>query len=660
MRLSHQMFVGSALVFLIVLAAIFGTYVATSRTYLEKQLASHAQDAATSLAVALTSSLRDNDMSLAETTISAVFSRGYYRHIVLLDQRGAALIEKRQGPVDALRQPGWMQTLLPFEAPRRSALVIAGWRQLGQIEVESSPEFAYQQLRNFSVTAAIWLIVAFATALFLLSLLMRRILEPLHRIEIAAREIEQRQFRPISPVPRTLELRNVVEGFNRLSSTIEHLLDDEERRAERFRRLAYTDQVVGLPNRSSLMSHLDVLSGEMNTDVAVALVDIDGLRTYNAMHGYSEGDEMIRSMARIVTDVADGNTGDNAGSKAFCARLQGACFAVVLPGCNEASAHDFGNRLRQRLSESIHNQWASVEMDFAIGICSCPVISTASDLLAVADTALAAARHLGLGAVVVDWQSTLPDVASQAWQKRIHRALDKHRFVLVGQAVYGLSPDDDSSAPDFLHTEVFARMTLDDGEELSAAQFIPMAARHGLLEAIDRACLELLFSALISGSQTGGIYSFNLSADALRRPAFTQWLLAQLERLGSRASSIIIEVTEFAAQSVAKELLEFSSKARGLGAKLIIDQFGLTAGGFHVLRLLLPDSVKLAGSLLHDIQEDDEKRFYLESVCSIANSLRVPVIATCVEQTQQLTILRSLGVSAVQGNVLATVQPLFR
>jgi len=381
------------------------------------------------------------------------------------------------------------------------------------------------------------------------------------------------------------------------------------------------------------------------------LVDIDGLRAYNAMHGYSEGDEMIRSMARIVTEVA--------GSNAFCARLQGACFAVVLPGCDEASAHDFGKRLRVRLSESIHSLGASGELDFAIGICSCPVISTASDLLAVADTALAAAMHLGLGAVVVDWQSTLPDVASQAWQKRIHRALDKNRFVLVGQAVYGLSPDDDSSATDFLHTEVFARMKLDDGEELSAAQFIPMAARHGLLEAIDRVCLELLFSALISESRPGS-HSFNLSADALRRPAFTQWLIAQLEILGSRVSSIIIEVTEFAAQSVAKELLEFSSKARCLGAKLVIDQFGLTAGGFHVLRLLLPDSVKLAGSLLHDIQEDDEKRFYLESVCSIANSLRVPVIATCVEQTEQLIILRSLGVSAVQGNVLATVQPLFR
>jgi Flp pilus assembly protein TadG len=77
MRLSHQLFAGSALVFLVVLAVVFGSHVETSRAYLEKQLASHAQDAATSLAVAMTASLRENgtrDMALAGTTVSAVLS----------------------------------------------------------------------------------------------------------------------------------------------------------------------------------------------------------------------------------------------------------------------------------------------------------------------------------------------------------------------------------------------------------------------------------------------------------------------------------------------------------------------------------------------------------------------------------------------------------
>lgn len=653
MRLSHQLFAGSALVFLVVLAAVFGSHVETSRVYLEKQLASHAQDAATSLAVALTASLRENgtrDMALAGTTVSAVFSRGYYRRIALLDQHGKPLIEKRLDTADGPLPPRWLRALFPFDTPRRTALVTAGWRQLGEIEVESSPEFAYRQLEDFAATAALWLAVAYALTLVFLRLLLDRVLDPLRRIETAAGEIAQRRFRQISPLPSTRELRRVVEGFNRLSSTVAHLLDEEERRAERFRRLAYIDQVVGLPNRAGLLARLDALAEEMRPDAALALVDINGLGAYNDTHSYPDGDATIAALARVLSEVA---------GERFCARLQGGCFAVLLSGCDEAAARVFGEHLGARLAEAIHTLDAWRELDFAIGISPCTVGAKASALLAAADTTLASARHRRPGAVVIDWRNAMPAVASEAWQRRIHRALDEHRFVLVGQGVFALPAAEAAGEPALLHSELFARLQLDDGSELTAGQFVPMAARHGLLEAIDRACLDLLFGALLAAPQAAR-YSFNLSAEALRRPAFTGWLLDRLDGLGAGAGALIFEVSDFAAQAAAGELADFSRQARKLGAALTIDQFGLSAGSFQLLRTVLPDYVKLAGSLLHDVVDGDGKHFYLESVCNVAASLGIPVIATCVERAGQLPMLRSLGVHAIQGNALAPAQPLFR
>lgn len=651
MRLSHQLFVGSALVFLVVLAAVFGSHVETSRTYLEKQLASHAQDAATSLAVALTASLREkglNDMALAETTVSAVFSRGYYRRIALLDQRGQPLIEKRLGVLDG--PPQWIRALFPFETPRRTALVTAGWRQLGQIEVESSPEFAYRQLEDFAATAAVWLAVAYAITLLLLRLLLDRVLGPLRRIEAAADDIAQRRFRQISPLPGTRELRRVVEGFNRLSLTVAHLLDEEERRAERFRRLAFTDPLVGLPNRAALLARLDALGEEIRPDAALALVEIDGLRAYNAVHGHQGGDEMLAGLARVLAEVA---------AERFCARLQGGCFAMLLPVCDEAAAQAFGELLGARLAAALHTQGAGSELDFAIAIVPCAPGANASVLLAAADTTLASAQQQRPGALLIDWQSAMPAVASEEWQRRLQRALAEHRFVLVGQGVFSLPAADAVTAPLLLHSEVFARLQLDDGSECAAGLFIPMAARHGLLEAVDRAGLDLLFAALPADSQARR-YSFNLSAEALCRPAFTRWLLDRLAELGTRASSLIFEVSDFSAQAAASELAVFSAEARRLGATLTIDQFGLRTGGLQLLRRVLPDHVKLAGSLVQDVVEGDEKHFYLESICRIAASLGIPVIATCVEHPEQLPMLRALGVHAVQGNALMPVQPLFR
>lgn len=657
MRLSHQLFAGSALVFLVVLAAVFGTHVLTSRSYLERQLASHAQDAATSLAVALTASLRSEDMPLAETTVSAVFARGYYRRIALLDQQGRILFEKHLNDEDRRLPPRWIQSLISFEAPQQTALVTASWRQLGQIEVESSPEFAYRQLQEFALSAAAWMAAAYLLTLFLLRILLRRVLDPLRRIERAADEIAQRRFQQISPLPKTRELRHVVDGFNRLSATVEHLLDEEEHRAERFRLLAYTDPVVGLPNRAGLLARLDALGGEMSMDSALVLVEIDGLRAYNDIHGYHDGDEMLASMARLIraATAADGDDGDDD----FCARLQGGCFALLLSKCDETAARDFSDRLRARLTETIHLMGRPNQLDFAIGICSCPVGASASELLAAADTALASARHLRRGAVVIDWQSTLPDVASQAWQRRIQRALADHRFVLDGQDVFALDGTDDSAVAGVMHCELFSRLQLQDGNRLSAGQFVPMAARHGLLDAIDKACLEQLFTALIAEPQAGR-FSFNLSADALRRPDFTRWLLGRLAEIGQRARSLSFEVTDYAAQTAADELAEFAAEARRLGAALTIDQYGLSTGGFHVLRKILPDCVKLAGSLVQGVEEGDEKHFYLESVCGIARSLGIPVIATCVENDDQLPMLRRLGVQGAQGNALAQERAMFR
>jgi len=310
------------------------------------------------------------------------------------------------------------------------------------------------------------------------------------------------------------------------------------------------------------------------------------------------------------------------------------------------------------LSDTIHALNAAGELDFAIGISSCPVGASPSELLAAADTALAAARHLRLGSVVIDWQTAMPDVASQAWQRRIQRALDEHRFVVAAQGVFLLSSEEGSTERTLLHKELFARLQLEDGDELSAGQFLPMAARHGQLEAIDRVCLQLLFAAL--GSEHEDLrFSFNLSAEALRRPLFTRWLLDHLAAVGTRARSLNFEVSDCAVQATADELGVFAEEARRLGVSLTIDQFGLSANGFRTLRTVLPDYVKLAGSLIQDVVEGSEKHFYLESVCRIAASLNIPVIATCVERPEQLPMLRNLGVHAVQGNALAPVQAMF-
>ena len=94
MRLSTQLS-SSLLVFLIlVFAGSFIINVKLTREYVNEQLATHAQDTATSLGLSVTPYLSEaNGIAVAETMVNAIFDRGFYQYITITDMEGNLLIE---------------------------------------------------------------------------------------------------------------------------------------------------------------------------------------------------------------------------------------------------------------------------------------------------------------------------------------------------------------------------------------------------------------------------------------------------------------------------------------------------------------------------------------------------------------------------------------
>src|SRR5450759_454776 len=132
MTLFKQLFFGASLLFFVLLAGIEAIYLANSRTQLQDQLASHAQDAATSLALRL-GTLKDlEDRALIETLVNPVFDRGYFQEIRVLSVSGETLVRKVLAPAQG-DVPEWFTQLFPLRAPGTQALVSSGWRELGRV-----------------------------------------------------------------------------------------------------------------------------------------------------------------------------------------------------------------------------------------------------------------------------------------------------------------------------------------------------------------------------------------------------------------------------------------------------------------------------------------------------------------------------------------------
>jgi diguanylate cyclase (GGDEF)-like protein len=155
------------------------------------------------------------------------------------------------------------------------------------------------------------------------------------------------------------------------------------------------DALTGLANRRHLDIELDRLwaaDGEPPTMVSVILMDIDHFKRLNDKYGHGAGDLCLKRMASIL--IAElGAASDGA------VRYGGEEFLVVLPGLQLVDAMRIAERIRRSVeTATIPNEgpglFGIVTASFGIASASVGEL-TAAELIAVADTALYAAKRKG-------------------------------------------------------------------------------------------------------------------------------------------------------------------------------------------------------------------------------------------------------------------------
>ena len=234
MTLSRQLTLLIAALVALLFLGTFSISVLNTRAYLEQQLASHAQDAATSLGLSATSHFASDDRALVTSMVNAMFHRGDYLMIRLETLQGEAWIERT---TDRLTDtvPGWFVHAFALSPPERSATMMSGWRQMGRVRVVSHPGLAYEKLwQTTRQTLSLFLLVAL---LVLLSALfgLRLLLRPIKAIEAQAEAICNREYVTSDRPPFTLEFRRVVEAMDRLSEKVGRMLGEAEGVATRLR-----------------------------------------------------------------------------------------------------------------------------------------------------------------------------------------------------------------------------------------------------------------------------------------------------------------------------------------------------------------------------------------------------------------------------------------
>jgi diguanylate cyclase (GGDEF)-like protein len=174
-----------------------------------------------------------------------------------------------------------------------------------------------------------------------------------------------------------VEFNIAIEDGLRQTRRLASLVIGEERRRHTLRRLAVTDPLTGLANRSALRRRLDEAS-DGSQAVTLALVDLDDFKPVNDTYGHDTGDGVLRVVA--------GRLGDVVRADDLVVRFGGDEFAVVFA---DDTPPDNATRLAQRLVDAISRPITlpggpTITVGASVGLATAP----AEKVVHLADTSL--------------------------------------------------------------------------------------------------------------------------------------------------------------------------------------------------------------------------------------------------------------------------------
>lgn len=633
MTLTKKMAIG---VLTLLMLVFIGTYLITlrnDREFFIEQMNGNAQDTATSLGLSLSQSLADKDRAMMLAMVEAVFDRGYFAMIEVRDIKGKLLVS-RYAPLRPKTAPDWFVNLMDWPVVVQSSAVMNGWNQQGEVLVTSDITYACSALWRNAVDLFYWYLFFAVISVIASMLFLRWLMKPLKRVTKQAEAICDRQFPVETIIPKTLELKQLTLAMNHMVNRVRHSFEEQLQQMEILRCQAFIDPLTNMGNRRYFMQQLSELLGndEEFTPGFILLIAVDGLDELNETRGYQQGDQVIIDLGKCCLSYW------GMVRNVIMARISGSNFAVIVRGENQdlflSQCEDFNRKLQTLY-------YGEFPCKIYLAATSYTLHQSFRALLTEADNVLIEARGKNENFAFSHSLSTTVQrtIAAQS----IEEAINQHALKLYAQKVV-------NARGEVFHEEIFLRLIRND-EEIPAGRFMPIAEQANIAHLVDRCVLTEIIDNDVLAQR---IVALNLARTTITDEKFKQDYLDKLASLSlDQRNNLHLEISEHMVIDYFAEVMTFMKEARQLGIKTGVDQVGTRFSPMHYLNQLPISYLKLHGSLIQDVDENQNKQFFIHYFCEMATILDFQVIATQVETATQWEALQSLRMKWGQGRFLS-------
>lgn len=428
---------------------------------------------------------------------------------------------------------------------------------------------------------------------------------------------------------------------------------------QRLERMAFEDEITGLPNRNAMLAHLSEHTGG-DGDSCLAVLNIERFYLLLVTQGFQAADQILRRFSELLAPCASAALGANT----QVARIEGAMFALHWKSGKDRAALELDlDLLMDRLPEVIRSGHVIFHAEYRMGI---RVIATGDTsapeaLFSDADAAL---RHVESG---MAGRYMIHDANIREQQQQVLVIEQRLRVAMAGEdsglTVY-LQPKVDLQQRIVVGAEALLRWHDPELGVMGPGRFVPIAEQSGLIMELGQWVLHRVLRLLQRWTDDPLLSSLhialNVAPGELQIEGYGDRVLDLLHETGVPPEKLEIEITErVLADAQAIGRVDSLGKLRRAGVGVSLDDFGTGYSSLGYLSSMPVSHIKIDKKFVDRVPPEVQAGPSLVGIIvNLAKQLGLECVAEGVESVDQVCYLRSIGCRFAQGYYYAKALPV--
>ena len=394
----------------------------------------------------------------------------------------------------------------------------------------------------------------------------------------------------------------------------------------------FIDELTLLPNRQKLLKDL-----KDNKIQKIAMININSFRDINNFYGFEAGDLVLKKFSQILLDKISTNINLD------LYRVANDVFAICTKNKdNLKEIRDICTNIIEYFSLHpilINNN--SFYLSISIGVArNCKDSAVQNNLLSKAEYALRMAKKRDISILFLDENIELYNKLKE--NKKLIEEL-KNALISNNLLIYGQKLINNISKKE--KYEILMRIKLDDGSILTPYSFLKEAKKAKLYLGMTRMLVKKACE-YFKGKDID--FNLNLTLEDIKDQYTMDFIVNAMEKTNT-AKQITFEIVESEGIESFTEVSNFIKKAKKLGCKIAIDDFGTGYSNFEYIIKLDVDYIKIDGSLIKNINTDNNLYLTVQTIVGFAKALKIKTVAEFVHNEEVLNCVKNLDIDYSQG-----------